>query len=270
MDELIQNLQNLSKHGMYQMLPPALIKKHPELGRYSYTRRLDNKRYNWFSEKIDFNGKQVFDIGANIGYFSFRLAEEKEACIKVYEPCAAHAKAMENIRKIVGLSEERFQINNSSVAMDSVDYLPNADIILFFNIIQHAGEDYAEDMIKNLPQWRNYACNFLEKLSLKSKYLVFQMGYTWLGHKEKFVSDKAILPYTVDLLEKSNWEVKHIGIQTSLFKDDYVDVVKINNLPFLHTKSMKFIDKVLKKIGVIENDLRFKQRPIFVCQTKNP
>jgi 2-polyprenyl-3-methyl-5-hydroxy-6-metoxy-1,4-benzoquinol methylase len=78
LNKLISLLSSKSKHGNYQMLPPQLLNKLPELKQYSHTRRLDDKRYEWIVNNIDLSKKSIIDIGANVGYFSIRFASEKK------------------------------------------------------------------------------------------------------------------------------------------------------------------------------------------------
>ena len=133
MKELIQLFESEAKHGLYQMLPPELIKKYPKLQKNSYSRRLDDKRYEWFAEKINFSNKKIIDIGANIGYFSFRLYKEKNAKITTYEPNKKHNEAISKVKKELNINE-----NFSNIAKGIDKAVTNKHSIknspLFFSI----------------------------------------------------------------------------------------------------------------------------------------
>ncbi len=71
------------------------------------------------------------DIGANIGYFSFRLASEKNALITIYEPHDQHIKAIESIKSILGIPGKKINCVNRGVGLDDINNLPEQDIVLF-------------------------------------------------------------------------------------------------------------------------------------------
>lgn len=267
MEDIKAYLLSQSKHGLYQMLPPSLIKEMPELEKFSFSRRLDDKRYEWFSNKLDFAGKKVMDIGANIGYFSFRLALEKNARITIYEPHQQHIKAIEAIKTILDIPESKIKCVNQGVALDDIKNLPEQDIILLFNVLQHAGEDYDKEYVPDISQWREYTINYLKSLRLKTESLVYQMGYTWLGHEDSFCNDDDIIPFTVKLLQDAGWKISHCGVIGNVLNPHYIDLPfndENTRHPIINQSDM-FTAKALNKLKIIRRDYSFMQRPVFIC-----
>jgi len=268
---LEQLLISQSKHGNYQMLPTVLINKIPELGKYSQSRRFDDRRYQWFSEKLNFTNKSVLDIGANIGYFSFRLAIEKNAKVTAYEPYLKHFDAIKSIKTILELYDDQITPINKGVELNDIENLPEQDIVLFFNVIQHAGEDFDCKYVHNKTEWEKYAIEYLHRLTYKAKYIVFQQGYTWLGHAGKLCQDENIIDFTATILRKANWNIKCCGIIKDVSNPTYSDfeVALQNNIHPITNKWQRIKLNILRKIRISNNDYRFMQRPIFICTSRS-
>lgn len=268
MENLKSYLLNQSKHGLYQMLPPELLKQHPEFKKFSFNRRLDDKRYDWFSNTLDFEGKNVLDIGGNIGYFSFRLNMEKNSTITIYEPHTPHINAIEAIKSVLQITDRHVTCVNQGVGLDDIESLPEQDIILLFNVLQHAGEDYDKKYVRDISQWRKYAIDYLKAIGTKTKYLVFQMGYSWLGHEANFCEDNDVIPFTTKLLTESGWKIKQCGVVASVFNPHYVDfnLKNINAKPPINNKFDWFASRLMNKLKILPGDYRFMQRPVFICK----
>lgn len=271
LDALKKLLITRSKHGNYGMLPPALIKVDPSLSLYSNSNRLDQQRYDWFSKKINFEGKRVIDIGANTGYFSLRLATEYNSIITAYEPFEPHYRSIELSKRILNLADDRFFVVNEGISLDKISSLERVDIILFLNVLQHAGEDFDVERVQNLADWRRYAVQYLDKLKEIGRYLIFQMGYTWLGHEDKICKDKDILDYTMKLLADSGWSIISCGIVAGLNNPTYIDYILSetgkNRSPFTSKWDSVNIN-LRKRFFGYKYDHRFIQRPIFVCRSQ--
>jgi len=269
LDELKELLITKSKHGNYEMLPPALLKVDPTLSLYSNSSRLDRQRYDWFSNKINFEGKKLLDIGANIGYFSLRLATEHNAIVTAYEPFEPHSRCIELSKRILNLTDDEFTVLNEGISLDKISSLERADIILFLNVLQHAGEDYDTEYVQCLTDWREYAVRYLNKLKDISEYLIFQMGYTWLGHDDRFCKDEDILDYTVKLLSDAGWSIISCGTVKSVHNPAYIDYA-VNDSGKNHSPLTSKWDSISfslrKRILGNRYDYRFMQRPIFICK----
>jgi hypothetical protein len=267
-EKLIPLIQSDSKHGNYQYLPPKLVERYPHLQALNYNNmRLDDKRYAYFTSKLNFDHKRVTDIGANIGYFSFRLASEHAADVTLYEPYTNHSLAIDEIASLLQLSSQQVQNINKGIDMKSVDSLEKCDILLFFNVIQHAGEDFDSDNVQSSKEWRKYAVEFLKRLRSKCEYMVFQTGYSWLGNKNELCSKKEIVSFTYDLLSEAGWEVMNCGIVQNFKTCEYQDINPKATVHPLMTP-FKFLEYGVKyRLGCKVPNHRFIQRPIYICKS---
>ncbi|MBS2098745.1 DUF1698 domain-containing protein [Carboxylicivirga linearis] len=267
-EQLLSYIQSNGKHGLYQLLPPALINKYEQLKTLPYKNvRLDDQRFDYFTSKLDFTKANITDIGANIGYFSFRLATEKQCSVNLYEPYIQHYKALKVIEELLNI-QKNCNIYNKGISLDDIEQMDNTDILLFFNVLQHAGEDFDKKYVKTKSDWEAHAVSYLSKLRDKTKYLVFQNGYSWLGHEEEFCDKKDIIRFTLDLLQKAGWTTLNCGIITDFHKKEYrdLDINKTTNNPI--NSKLKYLEYGIKyRLGLDVPNLTFIQRPIFICQS---
>ena len=257
------------KHGLYQLFPPALIQQYPELQNLPYdSMRLDDKRYNFLIKNIDLKGLQITDIGSNIGYFSFRLATEETCKVLMYEPYMDHFKAIGEIRNLLNLDEKSVEIRNEGVDLDAINKLEPTDVILLFNVLQHAGEDFDKTRVQKVEDWYAFAVEYLSKLRAKTKYLIFQNGYSWLGHSNDLCNKEEIIAFTVKLLKEAGWKIEKCGIVTNFRTHAYqeINIEKTTKNPIF--SSLKYFEYGVKyRLGFNVPNHRFIQRPIFICKS---
>jgi hypothetical protein len=212
--QLLALLQEGSKHGSYQMLPPCVASLEEGLPRSSGTSRWDDRRYEWFERAMDLPlaDRTVLDIGANIGYFSLRLAGEHSASVLSYEPHAPHARAIAFLRGFCGLDPDRVRIEPRGVGLRDIPSLPKASLIVLLNVLQHAGQDFDADLVPSIAHWRRYAVEYLHALRGRAPRLFFQLGYTWLGSRGKLCKDADIIDFTLSLVTEAGWRVGRCGL----------------------------------------------------------
>ena len=266
-EKFLSYIQSDGKHGLYQLFPPALINKYNELKELPYeSYRLDDKRYEYFTGKVNFNKAKVTDIGANIGYFSYRAASEQQSEVCMYEPYADHYKALCEMQHLLDV-ESRTKVFNTGIGLDDINKLEQTDILLLFNVLQHAGEDFDRNYVKSVNDWEIYAINYLSKLKEKTKYLIFQNGYSWLGHSHELCCQTDIIAYTIKLLSKAGWNISNCGIVTNFNTKEYRDLniaVTTKNPIFGTLKHLEY--GIRYRLGFNVPNHRFIQRPIFICQ----
>lgn len=262
------------KHSFYQMLPPCFPVQGPAPVPGS-TPRLDNCRFEYLRDRLPISlaGEKVIDIGANIGYFTFRLACEQGANVLAYEPYSPHARAIELIREGCGLGEERVEIRNAGVGLREIGPLPLSKCVLLLNVLQHAGQDFDADLVPTVTAWRPYAVRYLSALRERTKVLCFQLGYTWLGHAEKLCADESIVDFTASLVEEAGWRVVGCGVIRGLgasprYDDNRLLRERSNPVPLAglrETWVSRLGRRLFPKTGRQRRNLyRFAQRPLWV------
>jgi len=267
MSKLVDLLISESKHGSYQTLPPELITKIPNLKKYSFSKRFDKQRYDWFSKTIDFRNKKVLDIGANVGYFSFCLNHDYNCENYAYEINKKHVEAISLIKEELDIYDERFRCVNQGVTLNEISNLPDVDIILLFNVLHHAGDDFAKEEVLDINKWKQYAINYLKALSEKSKYLVYQAGRSWMGKAQYFCEETEVVNYQKNILAEAGWEIVEIGVVKNRKNINYVNYNSIKKYPSI--KDYSWLTKGLAHYTNVKlNDYNFLIRPIFICQKK--
>ncbi len=285
MFDAVQELRYLldtdSKHENYQLLPPFLPKEFLQsLGKVKRT-RLDRERFAWFTLNYDFKDCSVIEIGANAGYFSTRLANEYNSKVIAYEPYANHANAIKLIAKLGNIGEDRIDVIQEQVNINNIKNLPKVDIILFLNVLHHAGYDFDKKYVKSINDWEVYAVNYLRNLGGKSRKMVFQIGYTLGGIAENLCKEGDIFDFTVNMLRKSGWEPFVCGALSKVPKNKreamYINV-DINRYHTVLKCKKSLIYKAISRIGnevrrIVElpnaseiTSCRFAQRPLFLCK----
>lgn len=275
-NHLKELLASKGRHGQYQKLPPTLpdevFASFPE----RWDTRLDEERYNWIISSLNCNNKTILEIGANIGYFASRFASEGNNVVYAYEPDDILFEALESIIRMGQLGKKVIPCH-TPVDITTINSLPNVDIILNLNVIQHAGFDFEKGNISSIDDWREYAVDFLSQLRSKSEYMVFQMGYQLWGHDKPICKEKDIIQYTISLLRDSGWLPQHCGIVTQMplineitqyhSIDSYNNEIKLitrNKLPMRYLFEV-FLSKITQKPYILYS---FTQRPIFICKCK--
>jgi len=272
--ELVDLLLENAKHTTYQMLPPCVKDQDNRFGRLIGTQRQDEKRYDWLKSNMPSLTGRVIDIGANLGYFSFRTLQDYQVNIVAYEPYKPHAKAISIIRKLCDFEAKQMKVVDQGIGLREIEALPQADLLILLNVIQHAGEDYDQDLVDNIQNWRSYAVNYLTKLRSKADKLFFQMGYTWLGYAGKLCKDENIIDFTASLLVDAGWQIKSCGIIKDFSEpftyQNYDIALTTHNKVFLPKQNRNFFFKVKRKVLRYPKNqamsYRFAQRPLWFCE----
>jgi len=265
-------LSRTGKHARYQQLPEFL----PEPVRRNFrvrATRLDAQRYAWFSSRVDLRDKTVIEIGANGGYFTLRMARDHRARVIAYEPFEAHAGLIRLFSEITGL-EDRITLRQTPVTLASIDALPRADVLVFLNVLQHAGHDFDDPLTPD--RWRAFAVSYLNKLTRIAPVMVFQTGYTLGGSAGRICEDRKIIPFTRSLLIESGWNPKRHGLlmryplndREAVYRDMPADT------PWPPPLSNTFANRLTNRIRHLVRfsrpvtTLRFAQRPLIICEAK--
>lgn len=262
------------KHSKYQSIASEVTSSDQGTSCLRQNIYNDPERYEWLKSSLTkFDGK-VLDIGANLGYFSFRLLEDYNAQIVAYEPFAPHVQAMTWLRNELGRTEEEFKIISQGVDLKQVERLKSADLLIFLNVLHHAGDDFDCPLVNNSTEWRDYAIRYLKGLRNKTGMMFFQLGYTWKGWAEPLCKHDQIIDFTGDLLAKSGWTVRRVGLieryRVPVSYAEYPYRRNEENPVVLQRSGVslyeRVVDRLLKGRIVPLTPYRFAQRPLWLCE----
>jgi len=276
--ELVKKLKILyednSKHSGYQNIPEFIRHNIGFSESIDENWRGDTARYNHLLKLIDFNNiSSVGDIGANTGFFSLSLIEKfKHLNVYAYEANPNHSNLINIIKDVFNLSF--LEVNNTILTIDNINSMKQQDLLLFYNVLHHAGVDFDRSGV-DLNTFYDYSLRYIKQLSLKSKYILFQMGSNWGGNKKTPIipleNDLEKILYNCDLFCSSGWDILDIslvkknknGIEYFNVEDDILKAI-LN-----YTKgSSKFISKYVQSLK-LNNFSEFYRRPIFYCKSNN-
>lgn len=273
-DELIDLLSTDSKHATYQMLPPCVELRDDRLTALVGTERRDRRRYDWLSSHVGALQGTAVDIGANLGYFSFRILQDFDVAVIAYEPHRSHARAICVIRDLCGIERNRLAVTSRAVGLREIATLPTSDLLIMLNVLHHAGEDFDRNLVTDLRQWRPYAIAYLSELRTRSRLLFFQMGYTWLGHAGKLCGDDEIIDFTASLLTEAKWRIRHCGVihrywPPFTYRDYPVSLGHHNPVALPDLKRsvlLRLKTRIIRRAGFDVMPYRFAQRPLWICE----
>lgn len=263
------------KHANYQDLPRALkMNFYEEFKILNWNpNRLDMPRLIWILDALkNKNIKSITDIGSNSGFFSVELQQSYDATCIAFEPHAPHADALSLIKELCDIEDSKLEVKNVGVALQDIEKLKGSDLLIFLNVLHHAGDDFDADQVKNLSDWRGYSKKYLECLSSKYDYMFFQLGNAWKGSAQKLFDDQNFFTETVNLLEISGWRIESAGLIES-----FIDTPKYRTFS---TKSGVIAQNVIREVSGIRKiirycankisfdvDYKFLNRPIYLCKS---
>lgn len=226
-EHLISLLRHHSKHSHYQELHPLLsnllIENYTPSGKSEYLRQLH------IDKKTSFLDKNVLDIGANTGYFTFSAIEKGARKVDIYEGNTEHANFILSASQCLGDEFiEKITINNSYFLFDDSDY-KKYDIGLCLNVLHHLGDDFGDSSLSK-EKAKGYIANALNSLASCCGDLWLQIGYNWKGDREKPLFKTGTKEEIIDFIistTKDHWLV----VDTSIYDptiESYTDINEHN------------------------------------------
>lgn len=264
------------KHTQYQDLAIDSINEFNvsklNAGKYS-----DEERLNWLFNNFESDTpfKNVTDIGANLGYFSFKLKEKFDLNISIYEPFKPQTDAITIMKKQKKYTDEEFKIINKGIALKDIDSLEKTDLVILLNVLQHAGEDFDSQLVQNIEDWYKYAVNYLSEIRKKTSYLFYQQGYSWKGHEGCLCEDSKIIDFTAKLLLDAGWKIKNVGLIKNYASDitysNYMLKSVGSNKVYLPGRRNDLPSRIIRRLKslIIPTPImpyRFAQRPLWLCE----
>jgi SAM-dependent methyltransferase len=248
--DLIRLYSMSSKHSSYQCLPSELISLFGST-KLIINSRFENERVKYILRNIDIKSKNILDIGANTGFFSFEFLKEGAEHFTAYEGNKAHADFLACATNVLG-RQKQVDIFNEYFLFDSPIFEKKYDITLLLNVLHHIGDDFGD---------KDISINSVKKLIIKSlnslanitTYLVFQLGFNWKGNRDNRLFEAGTKREMIDFIRDGtyqNWSIDKIGVAERLG-----DTVTYNDLN----------DNNIKR----EDPLgEFLNRPIFILKSK--
>ncbi len=263
------------KHASYQELPAILRNSYGDLLKEMnwIPSRLDIPRLKWVIDSL--NAKKInkiVDIGANTGFFSFELMKAFGATCTAYEPHAPHAKAMGVIKEICNTSDSDLKIENSGVSLNDIENLDGGDLLIFLNVLHHAGDDFDRDKVGALSEWSKYSVNYLNGLSCKFDYMFFQLGNAWKGSSSKIFKDKIFFAETKKMLEESGWIIESVGLIENFLGEPRYEIRQLNSSRGSEDffREIHGFRKFFRYCGnriSFNVDYKFMNRPLYLCRS---
>jgi len=247
-EKLVNEYSNLSKHSNYQILASELAKYIPQ-NNLEIKSRAEFARLKYILEKININGKNITDIGANTGYFTFEFLKNGAESVTCYEGNSAHAQFIQDSSLLMNYNK-KLRVYNEYFSFDKLGL--NFDIMLLLNVLHHVGDDYGERslQIENAKEKIIYDLN---TMACRTKTLVFQLGFNWKGNRNYCLFKNGTKSELINYIKegvRNYWEIIDIGIAE-----------KHNN---------EIIYKDLDSNNIKRDDTlgEFLNRPLFIMKSK--
>lgn len=241
--------ENVSKHSNYQILSERLDKILNNKN-ISVKSRFEKERFDFFCNNVAFKGKNILDIGANTGYFTFELIECGAKSVHYVEGNFEHAQFVTIASEQLDVSH-KIKIENSYYNFDKND-TSFYDIILCLNVLHHVGDDFGDKSITT-ENAKSLILKYLNNMSKSTRTLIFQLGFNWKGERNKGLFENGTKHEMIDFITngtKDFWQIEKIGIAEQ------------------ENERIKYKD--LNEKNIKRNDLlgEFLNRPIFILKSK--
>jgi len=264
-----------SKHSRYQNVPEFVREALGYAEAINEEWRGDTARYRYLCEEMDFPpGSAVGDVGANTGFFTLSLAHRfRDSSFIAYEANPNHARFIRLIAEHFGL--DNVSVRESMVDLRGVKALGEHRLLLFLNVLHHAGYDFDVSLERNPGSFRAYALQYLRRLSRKASRLFFQMGSNWGGDKKNPLvpreDDTGKILFAASLFAATGWEVRKIALAR---KHPDSGGIAYENIPEGLVEDVRRTKGELR-MPALEDCVRgyelhrfpgeFYRRPLFVC-----
>ncbi|GHU19794.1 hypothetical protein FACS189475_07650 [Betaproteobacteria bacterium] len=209
--DLVRLYNMHSKHSNYQALPGKLTALLGEDSLHTVSRS-EHARLQFILKHLDVHNKEVIDIGANTGFFSFELLDAGASKVIAYEGNKNHADFLMHASIATGTDRQLYVVDHY-FDFDNFTGMP-PDVILLLNVMHHIGDDYGDGTL-SINNAKKIILEHLNKLSAITHNLVFQMGFNWKGDKKLPLFDNGTKEEMIDYISKGIayfWTIEHIGI----------------------------------------------------------
>lgn len=165
-----------SKHSDYQTLHPMIAGL---LGSaYAPTGKKEAERLAFMNSRLSLQDKDVLDIGANTGYFSFAATQAGARQVTALEGNAVHAIFMQAAVEALTPSPP-LRVENRYFDFSGTRAIRH-DVVLCLNVLHHLGDDFGDQSL-NIAQARQAIVTSLQTLADQCEWLWLQLGFNWKG-----------------------------------------------------------------------------------------
>ena len=245
--KLIELYEKNSKHSNYQVIPTALqeLISDEEINIVS---RFEFERLEFLLKNLDFEKKNVLDIGGNTGFFSFESISNGAGSVDYIEGNTNHSEFVEYAANMLNQDISAYnKYFDFETAMPKTNY----DIVLLFNVLHHIGDDYGDQNISVENAKKNIA-DSINYFAGKTEYLVLQFGFCWKGNRNLLLFENGTKEEMIEFVKDATdgkWTIESIGIA------EEVDQTTTYNSP--------------NDTNIERNDGmgEFRNRPIFILKS---
>ena len=248
-DKLVELYEKTSKHSNYQILPDDLKKYIPE-NRVHIKSRYEKERLDFIKANIDLKNCTFCDIGCNCGYFSLEFIKAGALKGDLYEGNTVHAEFVEEAANVLGI-QNQLTIYNRYFEFDEPEEKMKYDVCLLLNVLHHIGDDYGR--VKTVEEAKIQITNELKIMAMYTDKLVFQLGFNWMGDRNKGLFQNGTKEEMILWLEaeiKDTWEIEKIGVAEK--NEDIIVYKELNSQNIMRMDSLG----------------EFLNRPIFILKNK--
>lgn len=239
-----------SKHSHYQSIHPILKDKININVEYEFE-KMEYSRAKYINENIKIHGKNICDIGANTGYFTFEAIQRGAKTIDAYEGNKNHAEFISRMKdflpdgNIIKIFDSYFDFDKNTKTYD---------ILFCLNVLHHLGDDFGDTEI-NIESAKEKISKAISKLCTQCETLVLQIGFNWKGNRNSPLFRHGTKKEMIEFVKESLMPLSDLKI--GIYEDaanEYIEAQeKANDL--------------LKR----RDDLgEFLNRPIFIIRKNQP
>lgn len=269
-EKLAKFYNDESKHSRYQNIPDFVKADTGYEEELIPLWRSDLPRYDYLLEvlkALPFNS--LLDVGANTGFFSLMLSRYQSA----KEITALELNS--NHLEFINIIKDNYSIDNLSTLnlplnLENIERLNPYDVVLFFNVLHHAGADFDKNHVPTLDDFEDYAIDYMTRLGKKCNYIFFQMGYNWGGNKKTPIialeDDAEKVVFTNRVLKNSNWQIERIAYPKLHGNQEEYLYYEVDQTFLENLDNKDYLNENLDSERLSKQS-EFFRRPIFVCRS---
>jgi SAM-dependent methyltransferase len=209
--KLLEMTTDTKKHSAYQILPKS-VKELVGQTDIKFYPKYEEERLAYIESVISTKGKTILDIGCNTGYFVFELLDLGAKHITCFEGGDYHSQFVDLATKLLGKEKHIHIVGDYYDFEDGKSQ--SYDVTLLLNVLHHLGDDYGNQKL-TMNEAKQHMLVQLNRMSERTAYLVFQMGFNWKGDITQCLFENGLKAEMIDFIRqgtRNDWEIAAIGI----------------------------------------------------------